>query len=188
MAQREVPTIRARLPPGLLAVPIVGAPLAGGPTTPELAAAVCEAGGLGFLAAGYKVADALGADIEALRGLTERPFGVNVFYPVREQIDEAQVAAYVDPPRRRGRAVRRRRRRATMDRHDWEAKLELLRREQPAVISFTFGCPSRDAVTELQAAGRGRWGARGERSPAGRSPRHPGAGGCGKPPRPGPWR
>jgi len=37
----------------LLQVPIVGAPLGGGPSTPALAAAVCEAGGLGFLAAGY---------------------------------------------------------------------------------------------------------------------------------------
>ena len=34
-------------------IPIVLAPLAGGPSTPELAAAVSNAGGLGFLAAGY---------------------------------------------------------------------------------------------------------------------------------------
>ena len=157
MAQGEVPIIRPRLPPGLLAVPIVGAPLAGGPTTPELAAAVCEAGGLGFLAAGYKAADALGEDIEALRGLTRRPFGVNVFYPVREQIDEARVAAYVDrlagEAARYGVAVGEPR--WTDD--DWEAKLELLRREQPAVISFTFGCPGRDVVAELQAAGSSVW-------------------------------
>ena len=37
-----------------LAVPIVQAPLAGGPSTPELAAAVANAGGLGFVAAGYR--------------------------------------------------------------------------------------------------------------------------------------
>ena len=34
--------------------PIIQAPMAGGPSTPELSAAVCNAGGLGFLAAGYK--------------------------------------------------------------------------------------------------------------------------------------
>ena len=39
-----------------LDVPIVQAPLAGGASTPELAAAVSGAGGLGFLAAGYKTA------------------------------------------------------------------------------------------------------------------------------------
>ena len=61
--------------------PIVQAPLAGGPSTPALAAAVCEAGGLGFLAAGYKPVDAVRADLETLRGLTGRPFGLNVFAP-----------------------------------------------------------------------------------------------------------
>ena len=53
-----------------LDVPIVLAPLAGGPFTPELAAAVCEAGGLGFLAAGYLKADALRERIDAIRALT----------------------------------------------------------------------------------------------------------------------
>ena len=43
--------------------PIVQAPLAGGASTPALAAAVSEAGGLGFLAAGYKSADAVRADV-----------------------------------------------------------------------------------------------------------------------------
>jgi nitronate monooxygenase len=38
---------------GEIAAPIVLAPLAGGPSTPRLAAAVTNAGGLGFLAAGY---------------------------------------------------------------------------------------------------------------------------------------
>src|SRR5690348_17810347 len=67
-----------------LAEPIVQAPLAGGPSTPELAAAVCEAGGLGFLAAGYKTPDAVAADIAAVRALTARPFGLNVFSPASE--------------------------------------------------------------------------------------------------------
>ena len=64
-----------------LEVPIVLAPLAGGPSTPELAAAVCEGGGLGFLAGGYLTAAALEERIAALRELTERPFGVNLFVP-----------------------------------------------------------------------------------------------------------
>ena len=62
-----------------LHVPIVQAPLAGGPSTPGLAAAVSDVGALGFLAAGYLTATRLESDIAALRALTDRPFGVNVF-------------------------------------------------------------------------------------------------------------
>ena len=54
--------------------PVVQAPLGGGPSTPELAAAVTEAGGLGFLAAGYKTAEGVRADVERVRSLTARPF------------------------------------------------------------------------------------------------------------------
>ena len=74
--------------------PIVQAPLAGGPSTPALAAAVSEAGGLGFLAAGYKSADAVRADLEAVRALTSRPFGLNVFAPPQAPADAAEVAAF----------------------------------------------------------------------------------------------
>jgi nitronate monooxygenase len=141
----------------LLTVPIVGAPLAGGPTTPALAAAVSDAGGLGFLAAGYKTAASVAADVDALRALTNRPFGLNLFYPVREQVDEGQVARYVDglaaDAARYGVAAGEPR--WTDD--DWHAKLELARREHPAVVSFTFGCPSREVVEELRASGSSVW-------------------------------
>jgi nitronate monooxygenase len=145
------------LPPNLLTVPIIGAPLAGGPTTPALAAAVCEAGGLGFLAAGYETAASVAADIEVLRGLTRRPFGVNIFSPARERVDAAQVAAYADrlaaEAARYGVAAGEPR--WTDD--DWEAKLELVRRERPAAVSFTFGCPDREISEELRKAGSSVW-------------------------------
>src|SRR4051794_40261399 len=79
-----------------LAVPIVLAPMAGGPSTPALAAAVSEAGALGFLAAGYKTGDGLAADLAELRSLTSRPFGVNVFASGGEPADPAVVAAYAE--------------------------------------------------------------------------------------------
>ena len=56
-----------------LDVPIVQAPLAGGPSTPELAAAVSGAGGLGFVAAGYRTPDALAEAIARTRALTDGP-------------------------------------------------------------------------------------------------------------------
>src|SRR6478609_4179421 len=62
-------------------LPVVLAPLAGGPSTPELCAAVSEAGGLGFLAAGYLPASELATRIDRTHALTSRPFGVNLFVP-----------------------------------------------------------------------------------------------------------
>ena len=52
-----------------LELPIVGAPMAGGPSTPELAAAVSEAGGLGVLAAGYLTAGQMAERLAAARAL-----------------------------------------------------------------------------------------------------------------------
>src|SRR3954452_12418939 len=80
----------------LLERPIVGAPLAGGPGTPALAAAVSEAGGLGFLAAGYKTAAQGRAGIAALRAQTARPFGVNLFFPVRDSAPPEALRMYAD--------------------------------------------------------------------------------------------
>ncbi|MFE7403526.1 nitronate monooxygenase, partial [Streptomyces sp. NPDC057557] len=48
--------------------PVVQAPMAGGASCPQLVAAVAEAGGLGFLAAGYKTADGMYNEIKQLRG------------------------------------------------------------------------------------------------------------------------
>jgi nitronate monooxygenase len=56
---------------------IIQAPMAGGWTTPALAAAVAEAGGLGMLAAARLTAAQLRADIEETQRRTARPFGVN---------------------------------------------------------------------------------------------------------------
>ena len=86
-------------------VAIVGAPLAGGPSTPALAAAVSEAGGLGFLAAGYKTAAAVQAELHALRALTSAPIGLNVFYPTRDRIEDEALAGLRRPDARRSGAV-----------------------------------------------------------------------------------
>lgn len=57
--------------------PIIQAPMAGGWTTPELVAAVCNAGGLGVLAGARVPPERLQEDIRAVKRLTDRPFGVN---------------------------------------------------------------------------------------------------------------
>ena len=62
-------------------LPIVAAPMGGGPSTPALVAAVSEAGGLGSLAGGYLSPDRLRKDIAAVREATSKPFAVNLFAP-----------------------------------------------------------------------------------------------------------
>ena len=138
-------------------MPIVGAPLAGGPSTPALAAAVSEAGGIGFLAAGYKTAAAVQTELQALRALTSQPIGLNLFYPTRDRVDEEALEAYAD--RMRGEAQRYGvtvgEPRWTDD--DWTAKLEVAARERPDVVSFTFGCPEREIVEWLRDCGCRIW-------------------------------
>jgi nitronate monooxygenase len=57
--------------------PLIQAPMAGGWTTPDLVAAVCEAGGLGVLAGARVSPERLAEDIGEVRTRTDRPFGVN---------------------------------------------------------------------------------------------------------------
>ncbi len=138
-------------------MPIVGAPLAGGPSTPALAAAVSEAGGVGFLAAGYKTAAAVQAELDELRALTSRPIGLNLFHPTRGRVDEAALQAYVERMRseeqRYGVGVGE----PGWTDDDWTAKLEVAARERPDVVSFTFGCPEREIVEWLRGCGCRIW-------------------------------
>jgi nitronate monooxygenase len=61
--------------------PIVQAPMAGGGDTPRLVAAVCEAGALGSIGAAYLTPAQIAETGRAVRSLTSRPFGVNLFAP-----------------------------------------------------------------------------------------------------------
>ncbi len=133
--------------------PVVQAPMGGGPSTPALAAAVSDAGGLGFLAAGYKTAAAMSDDIATTRRLTSEPFGVNVFVPNRAPVDDAAVARYLDELRPEAAALDVELGAPAWTDDDWDAKLDALVRDPVAVVSFAFGCPSRDVVAELRRAG-----------------------------------
>src|ERR1700750_1949579 len=139
------------LPMGVLdrvAVPIVLAPLAGGPFTPELAAAVCEAGGLGFVAAGYLKVGDLRSRIVALRELTDRPFGVNLFVP-GAAADASEYAGYAERVRADAERAGLPAGAPRFEDDDWDAKLALMEELGLDVVSFTFGCPSREALARL---------------------------------------
>jgi nitronate monooxygenase len=136
-----------------LPVPIVGAPMAGGPTTVALAAAVSDAGGLGSLAAGYKTADAVRADIVALRTASDRPFAVNLFAPPSGPAEPGVVEAFADLLAGEPYA-------AGEPRHDddaFDAKVAVLLDERPAVASFAFGCPPPPLIATLRDAGIAVW-------------------------------
>jgi nitronate monooxygenase len=140
-----------------LAVPIVQAPLAGGPSTPELAAAVSEAGGLGFVAAGYRAPDVMMQDIAATRALTDRPFGVNLFAPVPGPADETEVRAYAALLAREAERAGVELGRPRFDDDGFEEKVRILVQGPVAVISFTFGCPPADVIDSLNGAGSEVW-------------------------------
>ena len=142
-----------------LTQPIVSAPLAGGASMPQLAAAVSGAGGLGFLAAGYKAVEMVRSQLDEVRSLVPdaTPFGVNVFAPPGHGTGAGQVAAYAR--RLAGEAARSG---APLGMPTWDddhftEKVQLLSREAVPVVSFTFGCPAAADVQRLQAAGSAVW-------------------------------
>jgi nitronate monooxygenase len=133
-----------------LRVPVVGAPMAGGPSTPELVAAVAEAGGFGFLAAGYLSADQLRAAIRELRDRTAAPFGVNVFVPERIDADADALDRYRELLR--GRAASfgvMLPEQIPFTDDSFDAKVDLVVEESAPVVSFTFGCPAAELVDRL---------------------------------------
>jgi nitronate monooxygenase len=143
-------------------VPIVLAPLAGGPSTPELAAAVSEAGGLGFLAAGYLSAAEFAARCRRVRELTARPFGVNLFVPGQAPVAcdaerASQVAAYARAIAADAAGIGAQLGEPRRDDDDWQAKLAVLLEQPPPVVSFTFGIPERSVINEVKAAGSEVW-------------------------------
>ncbi|NIJ13255.1 nitronate monooxygenase [Saccharomonospora amisosensis] len=134
-----------------LRVPVIVAPMAGGPTTPELVAAATRAGAFGFLAGGYLSAAGLAEQIDRLRALTDGDFGVNLFVPgVRSTVDIEPYAA-----RMREEAERYGANPATprWDDDAYSAKLDLVVERGTPVVSFTFGVPIKADIERLHGAG-----------------------------------
>lgn len=137
-----------------IAVPIVGAPMAGGPSTPALAAAVSNAGGLGFVAGGYLSADRLADDIAAARAATTGPIGANLFVPQPSVADWAQLEYYADELEEVAEYYHTEVGQPVYgDDDDWVRKLEVVADVRPEVVSFTFGAPPPDVVQRLSALG-----------------------------------
>ncbi len=139
-----------------IGLPVIQAPMAG-VSTPEMAAAVSDAGGLGSIGVGAVDAEAARQMIAAVKARTDRPFQVNVFCHRPAAADAAREAAWLDrlrpefarygaaPPERLTEIYQT----FLMD----DAKLAVLLAERPAVVSFHFGLPSRERIEALRKAG-----------------------------------
>lgn len=134
--------------------------MAGGPSTPQLAGAVADGGGLGSLATGYLSPAAAEAQLAAFRSLSTGPVAVNVFVPEQRPTSSSDAHDYRSSLESWCRAegivgdipaVP-----LSVDdeaRADYSSMLAMLERTAPQVVTFTFGLPGREDVARLQAAG-----------------------------------
>lgn len=139
-----------------LEIPVVGAPMAGGVSSPLLVAAVSDAGGLGMVPAGYRTPEQLAADLVHVRDLTDRPFGVNLFVPQPLDRDalEPAVTAYRKALRPRADALGVEPGHPSWgDTDHWADKVLLVQTLAPAVVSCTFGVPDPETVERWRTAG-----------------------------------
>lgn len=154
-------------------IPVVAAPMAGGPSSWQLAAAVSAAGGIGFLAGGMRAVDALIADVEAVRHATQAPFGVNLFVPEPANTAIPAERSAPDSPARLRRAAEvatyRSRLLAEAETFDlelpaadtldpdatdgWDAKVDAAEAGRWPLVTFTFGLPSPEIFRRLHASG-----------------------------------
>lgn len=135
-----------------MSIPLVAAPMSGGPTTPAMVSAATRAGALGMLAAGYKTVEAVEAEIKALRA-EGIPFGVNVFAPNPVPVDPRRYREYAAIIQAEADQFG-----LTLpsepveDNDSFDAKIELLLDDPVPMVSFTFGIPPRDVIAALQRA------------------------------------
>lgn len=136
--------------------PIIQAPMAG-VSTPRMAAAVSQAGGLGSLAIGAGTLAQARQMIEDTRALTDRPFNINVFChapAVRDARREAAWLAHLAPLfAELGAAAPAVLEEIYPSFLGNDAAYALLLELRPAVVSFHFGLPAPQQIAALRQAG-----------------------------------
>jgi nitronate monooxygenase len=137
-------------------VPIIQAPMAG-VSTPALAAAVSNGGGLGSLGVGAMNAEGARKVIRETRELTSKPFNINVFCHEPARADAAIEQAWTNwlapvfaqygatPPAKLSEIYTS----FVVD----DAMLRVFVEEKPAIVSFHFGLPSKEYIDALRNAG-----------------------------------
>lgn len=135
--------------------PVIQAPMAGGPSTPELVAAVSNAGALGSWGGGYLGPGAIREAIRQIRRLTDRPFAVNLFAPeppgTSPSAEEVAAAGAALEPFRRELGLPAPQRPGP--RPGFGDQLEVVLEERVPVFSFTFGAIPAESVRRLRERG-----------------------------------
>jgi len=133
--------------------PIIQAPMAGGPSTPELVAAVSNSGALGFLGVGYLTPEQIDLEISKVKELTNRPFGINLFVPdsntnapisskVLSRLEDYSLELGIDSPELPG-----------SPKYSFEDQLSVIVDNKVSVFSFTFGIPDKALIKDLHERG-----------------------------------
>lgn len=134
--------------------PIVCAPMAGA-TTPELAAAVSNAGGLGFLAAGYLSVDAMAGELSTYAALTDAPSAINLFTPQTDRSLELgpRLDAFRDEVAATAARLGVEPGDPSFDDDTFDGKVAWLVEHPVDAVSFTFGPVPPTTVVRLQEVG-----------------------------------
>jgi nitronate monooxygenase len=135
-----------------IANPVIQGPMGGGPSTPELVAAVSNAGGLGSLGAAYQKPEEITDTIRKIKSLTSKPFNVNLFAggydakslpdpkPMLDVLAEIHATLGLPAPTL-----------PQLPADPFPAQLEAVLDADPPIFSFTFGIPDADCLARLKA-------------------------------------
>jgi NAD(P)H-dependent flavin oxidoreductase YrpB (nitropropane dioxygenase family) len=135
-------------------IPVLAAPMSGGPSTPELVVAAARAGSLGFLGGGYKTPEALADQIAQVRSAGV-PFGVNLFAPNPVPVDPDAYEKYRGQIQQEADRYEIDLGKVPVTENDdyWQGKVDLLLADPVPVVTFTFGIPEPKVITALKNAG-----------------------------------
>lgn len=130
--------------------PIIQAPMAGGSTTPELVAAVSDAGGLGSFPGGYLSPGEIDSAIRKIRALTGKPFAVNLFAPEKTNRRKTSPRVMKKLTEIAGEVGAELPGEIEAESFSFEEQLGAVLDNNVPVFSFTFGIPKRKHIKELR--------------------------------------
>lgn len=131
--------------------PIIQAGMAGS-TTPELVAAVCNAGGLGMIGAGYFDDEKLENEIDEVNQLTNKPFAVNLFVPSNNEVDNGLVEHMKEwlKPYRKAFNLEEPVVNIT-EQQQFDRAIDIIIKKKVSIVTFTFGIPNKETISKLKA-------------------------------------
>ncbi|HYI02110.1 NAD(P)H-dependent flavin oxidoreductase [Hyalangium sp.] len=133
--------------------PIIQAPMGGGITTPELVAAVSNAGGLGSIGASYLPPEDIARQAQAVRALTQGPFAINLFSPLPAPASTNPAPMLAILARYHHQLGLPSPQAAETRLPDFLGQVEAVLASAPAVFSFTFGIPPAHVLESFRSRG-----------------------------------